>query len=450
MMISTESPCGSHQSNDTDGPNAAVALHPKLPDPNQGFQPLSNYLTDQLTKRTMKYLELICSTRKAKLDFIYWERCTRAILGQPSTDNTIVVPAPAGSGKSTWIEAFTRAITSQFRSDPELAISLVGIVLVLQKVEDLNRLASVLNADAPWDIPNMVALQGWTQSGRRQGFCRNASVQRFEDCSPSNCPYAQRCQLLAFRDIAPRAPVVGLTQERFAMLRNSGNLGTVLNRMVGDNVFLPRRFLILDEKFQFVQINTLNKDVIDKASLEISELIAKRDTPDWQVRSLQGQLSYLIDRPFQELRGSLRAPTQDGTKDILAGFCSLSDIEWHQDLQYTSFRNFVLDNKPQLATKHLREAFAVMDALHAGDNCLFSKANGFAITSITPPAETFGQAQSILFDATAEVDEDYQSLEHIRFLQEIPTRTPCCVEYYIFTHKDLSVSKRAMGSRQCH
>ncbi|RAZ15240.1 hypothetical protein DK853_52230, partial [Klebsiella oxytoca] len=70
-----------------------------------------------------------------------------------------------------------------------------GIVVVLQKGEDLNRLAEVLNQNTLKEDPNMIALQGWSISGQRQGFCMNTSVTQFEACHPTTCPYAYRCEL---------------------------------------------------------------------------------------------------------------------------------------------------------------------------------------------------------------------------------------------------------------
>ena len=158
-------------------PTVCEALQPTCPDPSQGFQPLSDYLVERITKRVMHSMKTLCKERGAALDLHYWKAQTRFVLAPQSTEDVLIVSSPAGSGKSTWIEAFTRTIVEMFRDENDLASSLVGIAVVLQKVEDLNRLAGVLNSDAPEDSPNMVALQGWSQSGQKLGFCQNPGIK---------------------------------------------------------------------------------------------------------------------------------------------------------------------------------------------------------------------------------------------------------------------------------
>lgn len=367
-------------------------------------------------------------------------------IGSQSTEETIIAPAPAGSGKSTWIEAFSLALMELFQSEPELAYSIVGLVIVLQKVEDLNHLAAKLNTDLATGNPNMVALQGWTRSGQQEGFCKNPDAKCFEDCTPSSCPYAPSCELRSFREKALMAPIVGLTQERFAMLKDSDSLGSILYRTMENGQVFHRRYLIFDEKFQMAGINTLSQDTFDQASQEITKLITKLSITDSTAMNLQRRVSYLMQKDFQQLRKALRISTKNGEQDIQAGFCSLTDVELGQDLHYESFRSFLLEQRPKYVSKQLREAFTVMDALYARERCLFSKMNGFAVTRILPPNVHFGQGQAIIFDATAQIDEDYHNLEHVQILSGNPKRELCQVEFHIFTHKDLSISRQAMKS----
>ena len=82
------------------------------------------------------------------------------------------------------------------KEQPEFDLSLVGVVVVLQKVEDLNELADLLNQDCAEDHPVMVSLQGWTDAGSRGGLCRNPSVDNYEACLRQQCPYAGKCPIL--------------------------------------------------------------------------------------------------------------------------------------------------------------------------------------------------------------------------------------------------------------
>ena len=265
-------------------PTVPERLCPTLPNPNRGFQALSDYLIQKITKRIMKHMSRLCRERGAELDLDYWEYCTRKILGQHSTKEAIIIPAPAGSGKSTWIEAFNQAMVELFCDEPDLSDNLIGITVVLQKVEDLNRLAEVLNEGTEEDRPNMVALQALTESGKRMGFCMNQDVKSFEDCNPSTCSFSNRCRILKFREQALTAPIVGLTQERFLMLRDSGYLSSVLYRIGKDGRPYPRRYLIFDEKFQMAPTQVLDKNVIDEAYKELTRLIEKKGVSDQQVR----------------------------------------------------------------------------------------------------------------------------------------------------------------------
>lgn len=425
-------------------PTVSEALHPVCPDPNAGFQPLSEFLVMHITKDVMGHMEELCRQRDALLDLYYWRRTTQKILSTSTTEETIIVPAPAGSGKSTWISAFAVTFTKLIRADPDLADSLVGVVVVLQKVEDLNCLADELNVDTLENAPNMVSLQGWNLSGQHRGFCLDPAVQNFDECVPSTCPKAAICELRTFREKSLTAPIVGLTQERFNMLRRSGGLDSILRRMNGQGRTRPRRFLIFDEKFSMAQIETLDKNVIDQASLEMTKLVGTHITSDHSVKSLQQRLSIHIDRPFQKLRGSCCITTEQGKLDIQTGFCSVKEVDESQRMQYEEFRNYILERNPKYASKQLRDALAVMDALYAGERCLFSKTNGFALSHILPPTAHFGQAQAIIFDATAQIDEDYVSLPDARFLSGEPRRERCTVTFHIFTHSALNVSKSAM------
>lgn len=428
-------------------PTVAERLRPTCPNPDKGFQPLSDYLVDRITKATMKRMKRLAHERHIPLDFEYWENITRTILGQPSTDTIIVCPAPAGSGKSTWILSFLLAIKEFFSSDPELAASIVGVVVILQKVEDINQLAAALNADSTKDNPSMVALQGWSSSGQKNGFCRNPGVNCFDECKPGSCTHAQSCEILKFRRQALRALIVGLTQERFEMLRESDNLDSVLCRLDENDRPRHRRYIIFDEKFQMAQISTLDKDCIDQASMEFSGLIEKVSATDFRVRSLQQSLAYHIDRTFQDLRRSLCSETEHGLRDIQAGFCNLPPgyMDLQRDISFQIFSDFVLHQRKQYATKHLRTALTVMESLYNGQRHLFSKVNGFAITHIAGPPPQYGESQSIIFDATAEVDEDYRCLQNARFSKGVPSRKKRSLIFHVYTNGDLNVSKSAMS-----
>lgn len=110
-------------------------LNIRCPNPFKPREPLSRFLQEKLEKKVMNYLRKLCEQRSASVDLSYWKMITRKILSAESDCSTMVVPARAGAGKSTWILAFLLALCDMYLNDRETAESLGGVMLVLQKVE---------------------------------------------------------------------------------------------------------------------------------------------------------------------------------------------------------------------------------------------------------------------------------------------------------------------------
>ena len=122
-----------------DPPTASDLLKPRCPDSTQGFEALASFQVERLTGLVMKNLAGLCRERGVVLNTDYWKQITREILASDSRES-LIIPARAGSGKSTWILAFLRAFAHLCREDPRLDRALVGIAVVIQKVETLNQL----------------------------------------------------------------------------------------------------------------------------------------------------------------------------------------------------------------------------------------------------------------------------------------------------------------------
>lgn len=423
-----------------DPPTASDLLLPRCPDPTQGFETLASFQVERLTGLVMENLAGLCRERGVALNTKYWRRITQEILASDSRES-LIIPARAGSGKSTWLLAFLRAFAHLCREDPRLDRALVGITVVVQKVETLNQLVEQINNE---DSTTMVALQGWNPSGSQRGFCANPEVIHYDQCRRYACPYSEHCRLLSFQQQAPCAPVVGLTQERFVLLREAGALDKILRRtFLSDQVTLPRRFLIFDEKITMAQTSTLNKPVIDQASTEIERLIRQGDLSDSQARSLQMQLSICIDMPFQRLRKEAeQSQTQDHPVPSM-GWCTLEDDSQRRE-QYNTFRRWVCSRRgiPRIAA--LNQVFSVMDLLYAGVSCPFCRSDGFTILRAIPPQLGWDGCQTILFDATAPVDEDYAGLTNCRFLDDVPREKGGSVTLTVYRSPSMGVSKSAL------
>jgi len=249
--------------------SSAVTLNPICPDPESGFQPLTNYLRKELSKSTLRYLQSLCDKRGIKLDYKYWQTQVERILGAPDPKTAMIIPSRAGAGKSTVILAMLLALTKKFLSEHDVANNLVGAVLVVQKVETLNDIEATIRNYFPDSPENtIVALQGWSRSGQKYEFCPNKGVNSFEDCVPEECPVAAGCKILEFKSKSPEAFLLGITQARFSLLRESGELDKILFRDVAGKK-LPRRFIIFDEKFEMAETAILGTDIINEASNEI-------------------------------------------------------------------------------------------------------------------------------------------------------------------------------------
>lgn len=419
-----------------------LSLDPVLPNPAKGFERLSPYMVEFITKATMKYMKQLAYDRHTPLDLKYWEKFTRSVLEQPNTDIAIICSAPAGGGKSTWILSFLRALKKLFFDKSEFDSSIIGVTVVLQKVEDLNVLAEELNRDCPPDAPFMVALQGWSESGKNRGFCQNAGVDCYDACPRGRCPYAAQCPILAFRETAPYAPVIGLTQERFYILRESG-LTLIRYRMGQDGIPRPRRYFLFDEKFQMAPVIALSAKQLNDASTAFNDAIQKYGAVDASVRAYQQRLYYTVMRFFQNIRKAQQ--TEDG-RDIPVGFLRLTEDEQEGRQAYDEFKESILAKKGRFTSKPLSAVFSVMDYLYDGGTALFTKGNGFCIYRIDPPQLHFGDCQTIIFDATAEVDKDYSCLGNVEILPGTPKSKARTVNFHVHTHPIMNVTKTAMDN----
>lgn len=412
-------------------------LHPTCPDPTEGFQPLPDPSVHRLVSLVIKQLKEL----QPDLDIAYWKRCTHEII---STDGPTIqiIPARAGYGKSTWILAFLLVMAKLYIHNDPLSHIFGGVLLVLQKVDDLNIITQRINRVNPSDsrMP-MRSLQSLTASGKARGLCCNPGIQDVLDCPGKNCPYSDQCPLLLQQEEGVFTYLLGVTQARFYRLRQSGALDRLLLRTLPDGTQVHRRLVIFDEKPELFQLFSLDQTDINNLSTRLESLTSRRQMSDRHVSSLQKKLRFLLERPFQQLRQNsvLQFPNQPPV-DQLAGFATLQDRDpagfvqmQHQMLRYLGSGN-----------QELQGSLPVMADLHAGESCLFSKICGFQLSSSADGMACLDQHQVLIFDATAEVDGDYCHHPSLRFLNPAPPRAMDHVVFHIYSHPRLNVSKSAM------
>ena len=413
-------------------------LHPSCPDPQAGVTLLAEPQIVKLTRLTMKHLRQL----QGNLDMDYWKTTTRQILSA-DRPGIQVIPARAGFGKSTWIRAFLLALSELWVTGDPLAEALGGVILVNQKVEDLNDCMDTLEATFPTDANGLVvALQSLTASGKKRGFCLNPDVGGYEDCDRLRCPYAAECPLKELETQAPHAYILGLTQARFYGMRRDGTLDSLLFRETGQGT-VPRRFVIFDEKPELMEICELDTQKINSASTALEKLVADNRLRDDRACTLQAGLNFHISRRVQELRRSTRIERAGCTpQDELAGFCSLADQTDAKD-NYLHFRES-LERRRDLTTKELKDCLSVLDQLYQGPPVLFCKSGGFTLYAIRDGMAELQDRQILIFDATAPVDGDYRQRQDLQWMPSSPPANMGMVTFHLFRHERLNVSKSAL------
>lgn len=417
-------------------------LHPRCPDPYQAFGPLGAFLVHKIARQVRKNLE----DMNRGIDVTFWEETTEEIL-RKGTPGIQVIPAQAGSGKSTWIMAFLLALCQLYRRCPAEAAELGGVLLVVQKVETLNEIHQALAGElGPGAGELMVPLQSLTPSGKALGLCPNPQVEVHTQCSPETCPYAPDCPLRALGERSRRAYILGVTQARFYGLRQNGLLDELLLREAADAPPVPRRWLIFDEKPELFEVDSLSTEKLNRISSQFEHLAARKRLTDRRACSLQGALGAYVARPLQELRRStvLKLPDQP-PRDELAGLCALSPEKEMRE-GYAKFRE-EMERRGDLRSRELQSCFRVMDRLYRGEECLFCKACGFHVTVAGDGMAPLRERQVLIFDATAQADGDYRRQTGLEILPAPPPRGTERVTFHLYTHPKLNLSKSAMAKR---
>ena len=362
-----------------------------------------------MADRVMYYIEELCRRRGAAVDFEYWRKITKRVLKGLADRKPLVCPARAGSGKSTWITAFLLA-ACELRLNNDPLADVFSVLLVLQKIESLNGIRDTIAAFFP-NAPEtlVVPLQGWTAASQKAGFCKNKQVTSFDQCRKDNCPFAASCDVLRFGQLAGQAFVLGISQARFDLLRKGNALDGLLHQQENDHP----RILLFDEKFEFAPLYHLTQTTLDTASSQLERLITLRDLKDRRVFEKQRWSTKLLQRPFSLLRERTCIERSETTKlkaDMPYGVCNLKDAEEVEKNRFYQFREYLNGSGKAFRTQQLSEAVEVIDHLYRGD-CLFTKLGAFTILGADEPQIVFGDSLTLVFDATALVDGDYEYLD---------------------------------------
>lgn len=424
-----------------------ISLHIRRTNDEPGFRALNPYVRKRLYELTVAYLDKLCERSNFKVDKPYWKKIGGEIIDTGTADEVLIADARAGYGKSTFINAFVLSLIELSRENKEYRSELGGLVISFQKVEDLNRLVNLVG-EFFGDTEDIVALQGWTRSGKEEGFCKNPDVADYDQCQPKNCPYAANCQLLSFNARLKTALVVGVTHVRFRMYADSPLLlGAILSREDARVGMVPRRYIIFDESPHLERVTSISTPTFNGASSDFNRLIQRGKTNERSDRYFQYVLSSSVWYVFQHLRGQVGIyPSEDelGQQDAVAGRLTVGADEFmNQRRTYSNLLERISQRKLPL-TQQQRELFVTTGALFRGETCVFCRSNGFSIYKILPPEYLFRNQLTLIFDATAAVDEDYAGILSKRFLPRPDTDETHRLTLHVHRNPEMSVTKTSL------
>lgn len=184
---------------------------------------------------------------------------------------------------------------------------------------------------------------------------------------------------------------------------------------------------------------------MDAASSQLERLITQRDLKDRRVFEKQRWTTTLLRHPFSLLRERTCIELDETTKamaDIPYGLCSLMDADNAEKERFGQFRDYLNGPGRAFRTPALSGAVEVIDRLYRGE-CLFTKLGAFTILGADEPQISFGDSLTLAFDATAQVDGDYQYLD----AEMLPASKPRHMEklcLHVYTSADMNVSRLAM------
>ena len=235
--------------------------------------------------------------------------------------------------------------------------------------------------------------------------------------------------------------MLGVSQARFDLLRKGNALDGLLHQQENDHP----RILVFDEKFEFAPLYHLTQTTLDAASSQLERLITQRDLKDRRVFEKQRWSTTLLQRPFSLLRERTCIELDEMTKlkaDMPYGVCSLKDAAEVEKNRFYQFREYLNGPGRAFRTQQLSEAVEVIDCLYRGD-CLFTKLGPFTILGADEPQIAFGDNLTLVFDATALVDGDYEYLDVGRLPDSEPRHMEK-VHFHTYTAAEMNVSRQAM------
>lgn len=409
------------------------------PDPKSSTQ-LTKALITKLLGCLEKWFKWLQKNYGNDVDVPCWKKLAKEIFGSIENLKPIVCPARAGFGKSTFIKALLLTLCELKINNDPLADVFGGVILVVQKVETLNEIHDIIYRAFPGAGPDlMIPLQGLTPSGLKSGVCLNECQMDPPRCFGSSCTFSRECKLRYYEENVGQAYVLGITQSRFYRLRTTDNLAKYLSIRGAPS---PRRIFIFDEVFNFADSQVLLAEAASAASIELETLAAKLAIPDRLISRVETRFSCTVRNFFQHLRSDTVYSVDGVTQaDLKYGTCTLEDLPEKDKKVFLNFKEYLETKGRRYLSENVRLGINVVaDLLES--RCLFTKLPNFSILSPGTPQLTYGDATTLVFDATAQLDPNYEYLD-ADILDVPPPEHMDMVTFHVFTHPDMNTSRNA-------
>jgi hypothetical protein len=219
------------------------------------------------TFQNMYHKEVSDKQRQFSLD------CARLIFSELKfPDQTVVIPAKAGFGKSTLIQSILETIIEKIDAFHENEKEIdMGMIIVSDRIEDLKKIQSKIREEfgchddfkqTDW----VYVMEGWNKEN-----CLNGVSEYYQGCCTTrNCPFYQDCWVFKQRSEQNDSPIVAMSNERFSYYRAER-----MSRFYTYNAYkgvLPRKVIIIDEKPVLEKQLNVDETLLLKLSQAVNEM----------------------------------------------------------------------------------------------------------------------------------------------------------------------------------
>lgn len=341
------------------------------------------------------------------------KKTAKILLGKLKDINTIpVIPAPCGFGKSTITQVFLEEICNAYKNNKYED----GLIIVTDKIEQLYELHNSIKDlmgyykietkdEREYKTSFTYVLEGWKEDSYERGVCLNKDIKVYEVgmCSEENCPYFGECKISKQKYQQIYSPILLITNARLQTCGESVDMYSTYKDKNGEKK--SRTLRINDEKPPMrdtfmVNIKILNE--IKNGIYKISDKDKRRLLIDkWT------NICNIIEAKFKDYEVYERMLISNVNNSPIL----LNDIE------FTSLWKECIGSKFKNELRHIHTV------LTKGGLYCNTKKNSIFINTLGMKNLISENFKTVIFDATALIDQDYSNEDIIRFVDIENPRT---------------------------